>query len=57
MRVLYVLSRLNGGGVERMLECSHGLWLDAGVDPVVVGMADGEHPYAKALTSRGYHVF
>ena len=29
---------------------------DAGVDPIIVGMADGAHPYAHALESRGYRI-
>ena len=56
MKVLHVLSRLNRSGVERMLECSYRLWTSSGVEPIVVGMADGEHPYAQTLAKRGYRV-
>jgi glycosyltransferase involved in cell wall biosynthesis len=51
-----VLSRLNRSGMERMLECSYELWAAAGVEPIIVGMADGEHPYADVLARRGYRV-
>ena len=56
MRVLHILTRLNRSGMERMLECSHDLWVAAGVEPIILGMSDGDHPYAPALQARGYQV-
>ena len=56
MKVLHVLSCLKRSGAERMLECSHELWHAAGVEPIIVGMADGDHPYASALRGSGYPV-
>ena len=56
MRVLHILTRLNRSGMERMLECSYDLWVSAGVEPIILGMSDGNHPYAPALQARGYRV-
>jgi glycosyltransferase involved in cell wall biosynthesis len=56
MRILHVLARLRHSGAERMLACSFENWRAAGIEPVIVGMADGEHPYAAALSEAGYEV-
>jgi glycosyltransferase involved in cell wall biosynthesis len=56
MRVMYILSELCYSGAERMLACSYEEWRAAGVDPVVVGMAEGEHPFAPVLAGAGYEV-
>jgi glycosyltransferase involved in cell wall biosynthesis len=39
-----------------MLECSHELWHALGIEPIIVGMAAGDHPYAAALRASGYRV-
>ena len=56
MRVLHVLAELNHSGAERMLACSFDRWRAVGVEPVIVGMGDGEHPFAPTLRDAGYDV-
>jgi glycosyltransferase involved in cell wall biosynthesis len=56
MKVLHVLAELNHSGAERMLACSYRHWRAAGIEPVVVGMGEGEHPFALTLVEVGYEV-
>jgi glycosyltransferase involved in cell wall biosynthesis len=56
MRVLHVLSRLNYSGAERMLSCSYAHWKAVGIEPIIVGMADGDHPFGTVLEEQGYRV-
>lgn len=56
MRVLHVLAELSHSGAERMLACSYEHWRRAGFEPVLVGMSDGEHPFAPVLADTGYGV-
>jgi glycosyltransferase involved in cell wall biosynthesis len=56
MKVLHVLARLTHSGAERQFECSFEQWRAAGIEPVIAGMAGGEHPYAAALEAAGYEV-
>ncbi len=57
MKVVHTLARLLHSGAERQLAGSYELWQAVGVEPVIVGMADGEHPYAETLEAAGYPVF
>jgi glycosyltransferase involved in cell wall biosynthesis len=56
MKILHVLARLMPSGAERQFACSFEQWRGAGIEPVIVGMADGEHPYAATLEAAGYPV-
>jgi glycosyltransferase involved in cell wall biosynthesis len=56
IRVLHTLGNLRPSGAERMLACSRSEWSRVGIEPIVVGMADGEHPYAAVLEAAGYDV-
>jgi glycosyltransferase involved in cell wall biosynthesis len=57
MKVVHVLARLTHSGAERQFACSYRQWRDAGIEPVIVGMANGEHPLARVLEQAGYEVF
>ena len=57
MKVLHVLERLMHSGAECQLACSSKQWQDAGIESMIVGMADGEQPYAETLEAVGYPVF
>ena len=54
LRVAHLLAALHPSGAERMLECSFGLWLKNGIEPVVIGLSDEPHPFAPALRRAGY---
>jgi glycosyltransferase involved in cell wall biosynthesis len=56
MRVLHVLAELNHSGAERMLACSYDQWRAADVEPVIVGMGEGKHPFVSTLTEAGFDV-
>lgn len=56
MKVLHILARLMPSGAERQFACSFEQWRAAGIEPVIVGMADGDHPYAATLEAAGYPV-
>lgn len=54
LRVVHILSVLRPSGAERMLQCSSALWGEHGIEPVVVGLGEGPHPFAPALRNAGY---
>lgn len=56
MRVLHVLACLTHSGAERQFACSYGQWRAAGVEPLIAGMAEGDHPFAATLEAAGYEV-
>lgn len=56
IRVIHTLGNLRPSGAERMLACSRAEWTRVGIEPFVVGMADGDHPYAAVLRAAGYQV-
>lgn len=56
MKVAHILGDLRYSGAERMLACSYQHWQNAGVEPVIVGMADGQHEYAPILAAAGYRL-
>jgi glycosyltransferase involved in cell wall biosynthesis len=57
MKVVHILSNLSHSGAERQFACTYALWREAGIEPTIVGMADGEHPFAETLAAVGYPVF
>lgn len=56
MKVVHVLAELNPSGAERMLACSLSSWRSAGIEPIIVGMAEGANPFAATLSEAGYQV-
>lgn len=54
LRVAHVLAALQPSGAERMLQCSFPLWQQQAVEPVVIGLSAGPHPFAPALRQAGY---
>jgi len=57
VKVAHTLARLLHSGAERQFACSYELWQAAGIELTIIGMADGEHPYAGTLEAAGYPVF
>ena len=56
MKVAHILAELRHSGAERMLACSLPQWHAVDVEPVVIGMSEGAHPFGHALDEAGYEV-